>query len=253
MCKEYLWAGKAPYETDLRPSIEAHCVPGAKSAVVVCPGGGYTMKAIDHEGAAFCRLFNDAGYSAYQLDYRVRPCHYEAPLSDALRAMRMVRAKGYEKVGIIGFSAGGNLVCNVANFFDYGKTDAEDPIERVSSRPDALIACYAVVSFCTHAHEGSARPLLGEHYGEEALMHRFSAEMNVREDAPHAFIWHTVEDQAVPVENSLMLAQAYRAKRVPFEMHIFPQGAHGLGLAQDIPGACQWPQLMLDWLAREGF
>ena len=77
--------------------------------------------------------------------------------------------------------------------------------------------------------------------------------MNVREDAPHAFIWHTVEDQAVPVENSLMLAQAYREKCVPFEMHIFPQGAHGLGLAQDIPGTCQWPQLMLDWLAREGF
>ena len=163
MCKEYLWAGKAPYETDLRPSIEAHCVPGAKSAVVVCPGGGYTMKAIDHEGAAFCRLFNDAGYSAYQLDYRVRPCHYEAPLSDALRAMRMVRAKGYEKVGIIGFSAGGNLVCNVANFFDYGKENAEDPIERFSSRPDALIACYAVVSFCAYAHEGSARALLGDH------------------------------------------------------------------------------------------
>ena len=253
MCKEYLWAGKAPYETDLRPSIEAHCVPGAKSAVVVCPGGGYTMKAIDHEGAAFCRLFNDAGYSAYQLDYRVRPCHYEAPLSDALRAVRLVRAKGYEKVGIIGFSAGGNLVCNVANFFDYGKEDAEDPIERFSSRPDALIACYAVVSFCAYAHEGSALALLGEHFGEETLMQRFSAEMNVREDSPHAFIWHTVEDQAVPVENSILLAQAYHEKHVPFELHIFPQGVHGLGLAQDVPGACQWPQLMLDWLAREGF
>ena len=211
------------------------------------------MKAIDHEGAAFCRLFNDAGYSAYQLDYRVRPCHYEAPLSDALRAVRLVRAKGYEKVGIIGFSAGGNLVCNVANFFDNGKEDAEDPIERFSSRPDALIACYAVVSFCAYAHEGSALALLGEHFGEETLMQRFSAEMNVREDSPHAFIWHTVEDQAVPVENSILLAQAYREKCVPFEMHIFPQGAHGLGLAQDIPGACQWPQLMLDWLAREGF
>lgn len=253
MYKEYLWAEKAPYETDLRPSLEAHEVAGAKSAIVVCPGGGYTGKAVDHEGAAFCRLFNEAGYSAYQLDYRVFPCHYEAPLSDALRAVRVVRAKGYEKVGIIGFSAGGNLVCCAADYFDYGDPAAQDPIERVSSRPDALISCYAVVSFRAYTHSGSARALLGEHYGEEALMRRFSAELHVREDAPHAFIWHTVEDQAVPVENSLMLARAYQEKQVPFELHIFPSGEHGLGLAPGVPGTSQWPALMLDWLAREGF
>ena len=250
---EYLWNEKAPFQIDFRPFMECNPIPGAKSAIIVCPGGGYEFKSTEHEGREFCRFFNDAGYSAYQLDYRVFPCHREAPLQDALRAIRMVRAKGYEKVGIMGFSAGGNLACCAAVHFDGGNPDADDPVDRFSSRPDALISCYSVVSFQEYTHAGSVKALLADVAENEELQKRFSAQKNVKDDSPHAFIWHTAEDAAVPVENSLMLAGAYSAKKIPFEMHIFPNGGHGLGMAQGVPGTETWPELMLDWLKREAF
>lgn len=249
-----LWPGLAPYSQagDFQPSLRAFPVEDSRGAVVVCPGGGYCMKA-DHEGSTIARMLNAGGVSAFVLDYRVKPCHYEAPLADAKRAIRTVRAMGYEKVSIMGFSAGGNLCCSAATLYDAGNPEAEDPIERLSSRPDGFIPCYAVVSFINHEHRGSAVSLLGEEADNPQLLRRFSAELNITEDTPPAFIWHTVADQAVPVENSLNLALALRAKGVPYEMHLFPEGAHGLGLATGNPTVAQWCGLCQRWLARQGY
>ena len=232
--------------------MTAYPVEGSKGAVVVCPGGGYTGKAA-HEGAPVALMLNEAGISAYVLDYRVKPCHHEAPMADAHRAIRTLRSMGYEKVGILGFSAGGHLTCAAATLYDLGNPDAEDPIERFSSRPDAFIPCYAVVSFISFRHQGSVDSLLGERKTDFELIYRFSAEMHVDKNTPPAFIWHTAEDSGVPVENSLHLARAMAHAGVPYELHIFPNGSHGLGLAQNNPAAKDWPGLCQDWLLNLGF
>lgn len=251
-----LWPGEAPYTAEspeqAQPSIKEYKVEGSRGAVVVCPGGGYAMKA-DHEGGPIAEMLNAAGISAYVLDYRIKPCHYLAPLSDAQRAIRTVRAMGYEKVGILGFSAGGHLTCSAATMYTPGDPDAEDPIERLSSRPDAFIPCYAVVSFFQFTHSGSRTNLLSEHALDLAMMRRFSAELNVTPDTPPAFIWHTAADGSVPVQNSLNLAAALAAKGVPFELHVFPEGKHGLGLAPELPDVARWAGLCQQWLIRQGF
>ena len=253
--KIILWPdGNIPYfrEENCIPAMVGYPVEGSKGAVVVCPGGGYTGKAA-HEGEPIAKMLNEAGISAYVLDYRVKPCHYEAPVSDAHRAIRTLKHMGYEKVGILGFSAGGHLTCSAATLYDLGNPDAEDPIERESCRPDAFIPCYAVVSFISFRHQGSVNSLLGEESGNRELIDRFSAEMHVDKNTPPAFIWHTAEDAGVPVENSLHLARAMAHAGVPYEMHIFPNGGHGLGLAQNNEAAKEWPGLCQKWLLRLGF
>ena len=143
----FLWPCEAPYSSEspgqAQPSVTEFRVPGSRGAVIVCPGGGYEVKA-GHEGAPIAEMLSNAGISAYVLDYRVVPFHPLAPLSDALRAIRVVRSMGYEKVAILGFSAGGNLCCSAATHYDRGVSDSDDPIQRLSSRPDAFIPCYAV-------------------------------------------------------------------------------------------------------------
>jgi len=240
-----LWPkGRAPYieqsPEQAEPSLTAYEVEGARIAVVVCPGGGYVCKA-DHEGGPVAERLNAGGIAGYVLDYRVHPCHRLAPLSDALRAIRTVRAMGYKYVGILGFSAGGNLTCSAATHYDAGNADSDDPIERLSSRPDFFVPCYAVVSFTQYPHIGSVAALLGE--TDDHVQRRFfSAELNVTADTPPAFIWHTANDDLVPVENSLMLSGALSRAGVPFELHVYPDGPHGIGLAGDYPDAGCWPE-----------
>ncbi len=250
-----LWPdGNIPYmqEGNCVPSIEAYPAAGARGAVVICPGGGYCIKA-SHEGRQIAKMLNDSGIAAYVLDYRVRPCHYEAPLSDAHRAIRVVRSMGYEKVGILGFSAGGHLTCSAATLYDGGNPDAADPIDRLSSRPDAFVPCYPVASFTQHRHQGSVEALLGDQKNNYALLKRFSAELNVTKDTPPAFIWHTATDAGVPVNNSVNLASALAYNGVKFEMHIFPNGPHGLGLAGGDPVIGKWPQMCATWLRAQGY
>lgn len=234
------------------PSIEAFEAPGAKSAVIVCPGGGYRLKA-PHEGAPVAEMICRLGVSAFVLDYRVAPCPHDAPLGDALRAIRMVRAMGYEQVAILGFSAGGHLACSAATLYTPGDAKAEDLIERFSARPDALISCYSVVSFVDQPHVGSRMKLLGDDFGNLALARHYSAELHVTKDTPPAFVWHTLEDATVPVENSLNLAAAYARAGVPCELHVFPKGRHGLGLCGEEPHAAQWTALLERWLSMQGF
>lgn len=255
--KIYLWKEDAPYTQfsplQAQPSVTEYAVPGSRGAVVVVPGGGYCMKA-DHEGAPIAEMLNQAGVSAYVLDYRVKPCHMLAPLSDAKRAIRLVRSMGYEKVAILGFSAGGHLTCTAATLYDAGDPDAADPLECLSSRPDAFIPCYAVVSFGAYTHGGSRESLLGqENANNWELVRKFSNELHITPDTPEAFIWHTAADQAVPVENSLNLALALSAQGVPYEMHIFPQGQHGLGLAEEFEDVKQWAPLLQKWLVLRNY
>lgn len=251
-----LWPGEAPYTAQspeqAQPSITEYRVEGSRGAVVICPGGGYGFKA-PHEGGPIAEMLNAAGVSAYVLDYRVAPCHYMAPVTDALRAIRVVKSMGYEKVGILGFSAGGNLTCSAATLYDCGDPDAADPIDRLSSRPDAFVPCYAVVDMGDFTHEGSRTNLLGVHADDSEFRRRFSAQLNITENTPPAFLWHTASDGAVPVENSLMLATALSEKKIPFELHIFPEGNHGLGLAEDNPIVSQWAGLCRKWLISLGF
>ena len=153
---------------------------------------------------------------------------------------------------MLGFSAGGHLAVCAATIFADGKPDAADPIERLSSRPDALVACYPVVTFGHHRHHGSMINLIGEG-AAEGVQQSLSLEHRVTEKAPPAFIWHTANDDGVPVENSLLLAAAYSRFKVPFALHVFPKGRHGLGLATEDPVVGQWTMLCASWLREIGF
>lgn len=251
-----LWKGTAPYSEaspdQAQPSLKAFPVEGSRGAVIVIPGGGYCHKAA-HEGDPIAEMINAAGVSAYVLDYRIHPCDKFAPLADANRAVRMVRFLGYEKVAILGFSAGGNLCCNAATHFDLGNPQAEDPIERLSSRPDGFVPCYAVVSLISYTHRGSAQNLLSGEADDNQWLRHFSAELNVTPATPEAFLWHTASDAAVPVENSLMLVLALSKNGVPFELHVFPEGRHGLGLAPENETVAQWIKLFQHWLVTRGY
>ena len=256
MEKVFLWKDKAPYSDEspdqAQPSVAPYPVNSSKGAVVVCAGGAYGWKS-DHEAWPVAEMINEAGVSAFVLDYRVKPCHFMAPLADANRAIRVVRSLGYEKVGILGFSAGGNLCCAAATHYDAGDPESEDEIERLSSRPDAFIPCYAVSSFVSYTTPGTVRNLLADRQNDPELLRFFSAELNVTKDTPPAYIWHTVNDGSVPVESSLALARALSDKGVSYEMHLFPEGSHGLGLAQGDPSVSRWAGELKAWLLREGF
>ncbi len=240
-----LWPGaEAPYTSEspdqAQPSLKAWEVSGADIAVVVCPGGGYVGKA-DHEGGPVAERLNTHGIAGFVLDYRVQPCHPMAPLADARRALRVVRGMGYKYVGILGFSAGANLACSAATHYDAGDPDAPDAVERLSCRPDFFVPCYPVASFHQFPNIGSVNALLPD-FDDMKLRRFFSAELNVTADTPPAYIWHTSDDGSVPVENSLVLAGALSRCGVPFELHVFPHGRHGIGLAPDFPDAGTWPE-----------
>lgn len=240
------------------PSITPYLLSGEQnSCVIVCPGGGYEYRA-DHEGEPIAQMLNDNGISAFVLNYRVAPYHHPVELMDAKRAIRYVRfhAKRFgidpEKIGILGFSAGGHLTTTALEHFDYGCDDG-DEIDRVSSRPDAGVLCYAVISLVNCTHIGSRMKLLGAYDNHSVLPAELSGELSVRDDMPPVFLWHTAADTCVPVQNSLNMALALQQKKIPYELHIFPDGEHGLGLAQQMPGADQWPALLAKWLHRIGF
>lgn len=225
--------------------------------VVICPGGGYGGRA-DHEGAPIARWLNRHGISAVVCHYRVAPYRHPYPSVDARRAVRMVRHRASEwgidpdKVGVLGFSAGGHLAATVATLGEAGDPTAADPIDRQSARPDCAILCYAVISLQAWSHPGSAANLLGEPVPER-LRDQLSHERNVSAKTPPSFLWHTADDPAVSVENSLRYALACRTCEVPVELHIFPHGRHGLGLADDTPQVAQWSNLCINWLLKQGF
>lgn len=258
-----LWEGGAPHfdpHLGLEPPTLTPYLLGdgkTRGAVIVCPGGGYGGLAA-HEGEPIARWLNGAGVSALVLRYRHSPYRHPVPLMDLQRAIRMTRAHAAEwhldptRIGILGFSAGGHLVSTGGTMHDAGRAEDPDPVEQQSSRPDALILCYPVISFVEHAHMGSARNLLGED-ASEADRSALSTERLVNETTPPSFLWHTASDTGVPVENSLLFSRALSAAGVPFELHVFPEGRHGVGLGADVPGARAWPELAATWLSGLGF
>jgi acetyl esterase/lipase len=238
------------------------------AGVVVCPGGGYGMLADDHEGRQVAEWLNSLGVSAFVLKYRLGPrYHHPAMLQDAARAIQTVRSRGSiwgvdpHRVAIMGFSAGGHLASTAGTHFGEGKADAEDPVERFSSRPDRLILVYPVISLTTpYGHVGSRKNLLGDNPSEEQVR-SLSNETQVTAQTPPTFLAHTNQDQGVPAENSLLFVMALRQAKVPVEFHLFETGQHGLGLGN---GAKQfgigpneafqeWPKLCAIWLKGQGF
>jgi acetyl esterase/lipase len=228
-------------------------------AVVVCPGGGYGALAVDHEGKQIGEWYNEFGVTAFVLRYRIAP-HYRhpTPMLDVQRAIRTVRAKAEEfgvdpeRIGVMGFSAGGHLASTAATHFDDGDANADEPIDRVSCRPDFAILCYPVITFTQDfMHRGSRNNLLGKD-PEEALVKSLSNELQVTEKTPPTFLFHTWEDKVVPPQNSLVFFLAMKEKGVPGELHIYEKGRHGVGLAKNIPGTQNWPRQLRDWLAGRG-
>jgi acetyl esterase/lipase len=228
------------------------------AAVIVCPGGGYSHLA-DHEGAPVAQWLNSIGITAFVLKYRLgMRYHHPAPLQDAARAIRTVRARAAEwkldpgRVGILGFSAGGHLASTLATHFDPGRADASDAIERLSSRPNLAILIYPVITMRDKTHAGSKKNLLGDNPPAE-LVTLLSNEEQVTKDTPPTFLVHTMTDTSVPVENSLMFVAALRKAGVPVEFHLYERGPHGFGLGRDDPILSTWPARCADWLRVHGF
>jgi acetyl esterase/lipase len=231
------------------------------AAMVICPGGGYGGLA-SHEGNDYALWLNQNGVTCFVLKYRLGSAGYRHPrmLEDAARSVRWVRTKATEfnidpkRVGIMGSSAGGHLASTLLTHFDPGQPTAEDPIERQSSRPDLGILCYAVITMGTFTHQGSKHNLLGDHPSDE-LVQLLSNELQVTAQTPPTFLWHTAEDKAVPVENSLNFAAALHKAGVPFALHVYERGPHGIGLADKPPfnNVHPWAKDCLFWLREHGF
>ncbi len=228
-------------------------------AVVVCPGGGYGVLAYDWEGTDIAKWLNSKGIAAIVLKYRLPNSKsnivpYQSPLMDAKRAMRLVRANAgqwnikKDKVGVMGFSAGGHLASTLGTHFDEGNPAAADSVERFSSRPDFMILLYPVITMTKKfMHEGSRNNLIGNH-PDEALAKNFSNELQVTKNTPPTFLVHATDDDAVPVENSLVFYQALKDQGVPAEMHLYPTGGHGFGLAIGQYYLQTWTDRCIDWL-----
>jgi acetyl esterase/lipase len=263
-----LWPNGAPgAKGDLpndKPTMTVHLPDSAKAtgaAVVICPGGGYGGLCLSYEGHDVAKWFNSFGVAGIVLEYRHRGKGYAhpAPLQDAQRAIRTVRARAGEwkinpdRIGIMGFSAGGHLASSAGTHFDKGNASSDDPIERVSCRPDFLILCYPVIAFGEpFTHYGSQENLLGKD-ADAALVRSMSSEKQVTKDTPPAFLFHTTDDQGVPVENSVQFYMAMRKAGVPVEAHFYAHGPHGVGMAPTDPSLSTWTKCCERWMRARGF
>jgi acetyl esterase/lipase len=263
---ELLWPDGAPAAVGTddadKPTLTIWTPPADKAngcAIVICPGGGYGHLAVDHEGKQIAEWANSLGITAFMLKYRIAPRYkHPAPLQDAQRAIRMVRARAAEwkidpkRVGIMGFSAGGHLTSTAATHFDDGKPDAADSIEKVSCRPDFVVLCYPVISLnAPYVHQGSKNNLLGKD-PDPKLVESLSNELQVTDKTPPTFLFHTNEDSGVVPENSVLFYMALRKAKVPAALHIYEKGPHGVGLAQKNPNLSTWPALLAGWLGERG-
>lgn len=257
-----LWENGAPGANGTEPKdipmamVRLPASDTPTGALVICPGGGYGGLAMGHEGKEMAEWANEMGLAAIICDYRHRGKGYghPAPLQDAQRAIRLVRAKAADwhidpaRVGILGFSAGGHLCSTVLTRFDAGDPQNADTIERQSSRPDYGILAYPVILFGQPAtHKGSERNLLGESPDPKVLA-SFQSDLNVTKETPPTFLFHTLEDKAVRPENSVAFYSAMIRQGVPGELHVYEKGPHGVGLAKKIPGTSDWSNACRRWL-----
>lgn len=257
-----LWGPGAPGALGNEPkdcpwySVHLPAKPSSKPmpAVVVCPGGGYQGLSEDHEGIQPANWLNNLGIAAFVLRYRLAPSyHHPTPLLDARRIVRTARTRAGElgidpdRIGIWGFSAGGHLAASAGTFFEAGNPESDDPIERVSSRPDFMVLSYPVICMQPpFTHQGSSTSLTQD---DPELMKLLSLENAVTLQTPPTFLFHTDGDEAVPSENSVRFYLALRKAHVQAEMHVFKDGWHGLGLKTMEGAPHPWMDLLRDWLA----
>lgn len=244
----------------ITPYLPATNATGA--AMVICPGGGYGFLS-PREGHDYALWLNLHGVTCFVLKYRLgsHGYHYPVEYEDVERAIRWVRAHAGEyhidshRVGIMGSSAGGHLASMALTHFDFGVTNSTDPIERESSRPDLGILCYPVITMGPFTHEGSKNYLLGLHPSQKLVKYT-SSELQVTAHTPSCFIWCTYQDKTVPMENSMMFAEALRKHHVPFALHIYENGHHGLALGANPPAfehPLPWAYDCLFWLKQHQF
>lgn len=231
------------------------------TAVVICPGGGYAGLAIQHEGGQVARWLNELGITAFVLKYRLPNDTIMAdksigPLQDVQEAIRTVRrgAAKWEidpdRIGVMGFSAGGHLASTASTHFD---EEVYDTPGNVSARPDFSLLIYPVISMDTAiTHQGSRDNLLGKH-PSDALVRHFSNEQQVNRSTPPAFLVHSLDDKVVPVENSIRYLLALKAHSVAGELHIYEEGGHGYGLGEEKNTTAGWPEACRQWLHLNGF
>ena len=230
---------------------------GARPAMVVCPGGGYSHLA-EHEGEPVARWLNQLGISAFVLSYRLAPYRYPAALLDLKRAIRLIRHQANQffidpdRIGVLGFSAGGHLAGMVSNETNPGQVDPEDSVDGERFEPDLAVLCYAVTIFEGQFQHGILKTLLGKAPGED-MLHRCSLPAQVSNRTPPTFIWHTADDATVPVQHALFYAEALASHQVDFGLHVFEHGRHGLGLAAQDPDVGQWTAMCANWLKTRGF
>jgi acetyl esterase/lipase len=281
---EFIWPGTPPFQptaaqqakiaaqkswlirflqrlTDIhgdRPYLVAFPVPGdtTSPAIVVLPGGAYLLRAEKSEGVDIAHWLNSIGISAFVLHYRLD--RHPAPLSDVQRAIQYVRANSKrlqidpERVGLMGFSAGGHLAATAGIHYLSAKDESSDPVERLSSKPTVMVLAYPVISFGELGHSTSRDMLIGPD-PSPALIELLSAEKNVTAETPPTFIWAAKTDGIVDYRNSQMFADALKEHAVKHEFHLFPEGQHGSGLAKTEKYAYEWPALCEKWLAHVGF
>lgn len=256
-----LWEGDAPYATGKGekdvPTLTAFLPEKpSKTAIVVCPGGGYWMLA-DHEGKDYAEYLSMHGVAAYVLKYRLGQFGYRHPamLADAQRAIRTVRSLGYETVGIMGSSAGGHLAGTACVHHALEAYPPSGEVDKLSPRPDFGILCYAVTHFeKPYGHEGSGLNLLGKN-PDPKLTELMNLPKQVSRTTPPCFLWHTQEDDGVPPQNSELFAAAMRKAGVECEYHIFAKGKHGIGLTDKAPykNAHPWAGNLIFWLQQHGW
>ena len=256
-----LWENSAPFfDSSIKqeePRMDAYLIEDGivHPSVIVCPGGGFNSRADSYEGDDIAAFLNCNGISAFVLRYRFNPYLFPVPLLDIQRALRTVRYRhsefmiNPERIGVMGFSAGGHLSVLALEQYDNG-LDSGDIIDRTCSRPDFGILCYPSVTIGTeHSHRGCGEMLLGDKMiKDRQLVESITGEKNVPDDCPPVFIWHGADDDCVSVMESVSLAAALSEKKIPYEIHIFGHASHGLGLAAGHSSAGQWTALMLNWL-----
>lgn len=256
----------APY---IEPTVTAYCPNvspeldqnAKRISVLICPGGSYEFCSF-REAEPIALAFNSLGYNAFVLNYSVAPVRYPQALLEVSASVALIRSKAEyfhadpQKIAVCGFSAGGHLAASLGVFWNEQFITDTLSIGEGSNRPNAMILGYPVITSGKYAHQGSMDCLLGKNAPKE-LVEKMSLELQVSENTPPTFIWHTFDDDCVPCENTLLFANALRGKNIPFELHIFPKGVHGLSLSnkitakykeQDLPHVAKWFNLCHEWL-----
>nr|WP_038926994.1 pectin acetylesterase PaeX [Dickeya chrysanthemi] len=229
------------------------------TALLITPGGSYQRVVLDKEGSDLAPYFTQQGYTLFVMTYRMpADGHQEgadAPLADAQRAIRTLRSHAVQwridpqRIGIMGFSAGGHVAASLGTRFAQTVYPAQDEIDHVSARPDFMVLMYPVISMQENiAHAGSRKALMGSH-PSEAQIERYSAEKQVSAQTPPTFLVHAIDDPSVSVDNSLVMLSALRENKIPAEIHLFEQGKHGFGIRGTVGlPAAAWPQLLNNWI-----